>query len=224
MKTLYLTALAATLVLSAASRCCARPAPNRGARRAATAKLAKPASTADWVDIRKWPAYRGAELVQQVFLSAEQLKALSGQVPPEARLHLRGLKQVAILDFRLPDAAVAKDVIAFYEPRALAAGYKLLLKNLSDPGEEEAVYVRPNVGTLVVSLESEGENHRQVEIVSVKGPLGSLVALREATKKGDSRSSKPAPASPSRTRGTSGTGSWPTISAWNPWTGQTRFL
>lgn len=187
MKTTYLAALAATLALSAASPCRARPSPIRTARRAAPAKLAKPAPSADWPDILKWPAYRGAELVQQVSLSEEQLKQLAGQVPPEARPHLRGLKQVAVLGYRLPDTAVMKDVIAFYEPRALAAGYKLLMKDLTEPGEASAVYAGPNEGTLVVSVEREGESGRTVEIVSVKGPLAGLAALRGAMQKGGSR-------------------------------------
>jgi hypothetical protein len=204
VKTPSLAALAATLAVSAALPCGAQPAPNRPARPAKPAKLAKPAP-ADWLEIRNWPAYPGAEVVQQVFLSGEQLKQLAGQIPPEAQPYLRGLKQAAILGYRLPETTVIKDVIAFYEPRALAAGYKLLSKDLSDPGEASAAYVGPHGGTLVVSVDSEGDTGRLLEIVSVKGPIGGLAALGKAMKKGGGPSTKPAPASPNRTRGSSGT-------------------
>jgi hypothetical protein len=205
LKIRSLVALAATLALSAALSGGAQPAPSRPGRPAKPATLAKPAPPTDWLDIQKWPAYPGAELVQQVSLSGEQLKQLAGLIPPEAQPYLRGLKQAAILSYRLPETVVMKDVIAFYEPRVLASGYKILEKDLSDPGDVSATYVGQHSGTLVVSVESEGDKSRMLEIVSVKGPVGSLAALGKAMKKGGGGSSKPATASPSRKRGTSGT-------------------
>jgi hypothetical protein len=195
VKTLSLAALAATLALTAALPCGAQPAQNRPARSAKPAAPAKPAPS-DWLEIRKWPAYPGAELVQQVFLTGEQIKQLAGQVPPDVQPYLRDLKQAAVLGYRLSQTAVIKDVIAFYEPRVLAAGYKVLVKDLSDPGDASAAYTGPHGGTLVVSVDSEGEPGRLLEIVSVKGSLAGLVALGKAMEKGGSPSAKPAPAPP----------------------------
>jgi hypothetical protein len=196
-------------MLSAALPGGAQPVTNRPARPAKPAKLAKPAPPADWLEIRNWPAYPGAELVKQVFLSGEQLKQLAGQAPSDAQPHLRGLKQAAILGYRLAETAVIKDVIAFYEPRVLAAGYKLLQKDLSEPGEASAAYVGPNGGTLVVTVESEGEPGRLLEIVSVKGAIGGLAALSKAMKKRGGRTSEPAPASSGRTGRRSGAAARP---------------
>jgi hypothetical protein len=198
-------------MLSAALPGSAQPVTNRPARPSKPAKQSKPTPPADWLEIRNWPAYPGAELVNQVFLSGDQLKQLAGQVPPDAQPHLRGLKQAAILGYRLAETAVIKDVIAFYEPRVLAAGYKLLQKDLSEPGEASAAYTGPNGGTLVITVESEGEPGRLLQIVSVKGSIGGLAGLGKVMKKRGGRNPEPAPASSGRTRKTSGAAARPAV-------------
>ena len=73
-------------------------------------------------------------------------------------------------------ATVPAKVIEFYEPRVLAAGYKLMSKDLSDPEDADAVYTGPN-GILVLTVDNPDQGAREVEIVSVQGDLGGLAAL-----------------------------------------------
>jgi hypothetical protein len=182
VKTTCLAVLTAVLALSTTIPCSAQPAtkgPGRGDKAAAAAQR---------LDILKWPAYQGAELVQQISLSESQLKGLVNQVPG---MPLRGLRYVAVLSYRLPTTAAMKDVIAFYEPRALAAGYTVMAKEF-DPGEESAVYTGPKENILVLSVDKEGEADRRLEIVSVEGPISSLVSMGQVMKRAGTRSAKPA--------------------------------
>jgi hypothetical protein len=128
-------------------------------------------------DILKWPAYQGAELLEQVSLSGSELRALADKVPAEERQNLREIKSVAVVTYRLPRAAPLKNVIAFYEPRVLAAGYKILSKDLSEAGEAVAAYTGPKETLLVLTAENAGEGGRTLEIVSVEGPLSSLASM-----------------------------------------------
>jgi hypothetical protein len=105
------------------------------------------------------------------------LKALADKIPAEARPHFRGIKSVTVVSYRLPASAPLKSVIAFYEPRVLAAGYKILSKDLSESEEATAAYTGPNESTIVLSAENAGEGGRTLEIVSVQGPLASLASM-----------------------------------------------
>jgi hypothetical protein len=189
VKTTYLAALAALLALATAVPCSAKPATN-----GAPPAKAKPA--APRLDILKWPVYQGAELVEQVTLSESQLKAMASKIPAGEQMHLRELKQVTVLTYRLPATVAAKDVIAFYEPRVLGAGYKVFSKDLSDPGDVSTMYAGPKENFLVLSLENEGDSGRTLEIVSIEGPLSSLASLGNVMKKPATPGPKPAPTGP----------------------------
>jgi hypothetical protein len=188
VKTNYLAALIALLALSTAAPSFAQRATTGSSSSSSHTASSEPSrdkasSVAMRPDILKWSAYEGAELVKQVSLSESQLKALASKIPAEDRKHLRGLKYVAVVSYRLRGTAPLKDVIAFYEPRVLAAGYKLFSKDFSEPEEASAMYAGPKEAFLVFSAENEGEDGRTLEIVSVEGPLDSLASMGVVRKK-----------------------------------------
>jgi hypothetical protein len=156
-------------------------APVGVATAAPTAKRAAVAP-ANRIDILRWPAYQGATLLQQVSLSAREIQALAKHGPAEARAHLRGLKQVVVAEYRLASGTELMPVVAFYEPRVLAAGYKTLVKDFSEPDEVSVVYTGPGDHFVVISVEREGEGGGTLEIVAVEGPLGSLAGVGDAMK------------------------------------------
>ncbi|HTE21354.1 MAG TPA: hypothetical protein VK689_23570 [Armatimonadota bacterium] len=135
------------------------------------------------LDIQKWPVYPGAKITQQVFLTGDQLAAMSQQAPAAERPALSKLAGVTVLAYKLPADSVAKRVIEFYEPRVLKAGYKIMVKDTSDPEEMSAVYTGPEGGILVLHVDNVQEGAREFEIVSVRGDIGGLAALGKLQQK-----------------------------------------
>jgi len=128
------------------------------------------------LDITTWPAFEGATLTTEVNVDGEQLKQMGDAIPADAKPILGKLQFVNVRGYRLPKGADPKKVVAFYEPRVLAAGYKVLVKDFSEPGEGgSAVYTGPGGAILVLDVGDDGE--QELEIVSVLGDIKSLSAL-----------------------------------------------
>lgn len=176
MKRLLFLCLAAIAVSASPSFA----GPDEGGKEKAKEKAKS--KSADKLDIQKWPLYSGAELIRQVTLGGDQIASLAGGVPPEAKAKLAKLMDVVVLGYKLPGSTDLKKVIAFYEPRALAAGYKLLVKELGDPEDDEdeatAVFTGPEGGILVITASEEGKaKTKELEIVHVHGDLKGLAGL-----------------------------------------------
>jgi hypothetical protein len=190
VKSTYVTTLAAAFLLTAFAAEPAQPA--------AKAKPAGSTAPRHRIDILRWPAYQGATLIQQVSMSAKEIEALGAQVPADARGHLRGLKHVSVAAYRLPAGTPLRPIIGFYEPRVLAAGYKVLVKEFSDPAEVSAVYTGPGDRVLVLSAERDREEGGVLEIVAVEGPLDNLSAIGDVMKRMGRRVASPRSAASSR--------------------------
>jgi hypothetical protein len=127
------------------------------------------------LDLGKLPVYPGAELTQQVSLTGEQIASLTSAAPEAARANLAKLTGVQVLGYRLAKNAVAKNVLAFYEPRILGAGYKVMMKDQQEGKEVTGVFSGPNNSLVVVSISTAGTP--ELEIVSVQGSLAGLAGL-----------------------------------------------
>ncbi|HEU4752656.1 MAG TPA: hypothetical protein VFU47_06070 [Armatimonadota bacterium] len=182
--------LAVALALPATAGWCAAAKAKQEDRAAAK----RPPPPAPALDITRWPVYPGAALQQQISMTGDQLRAMGEEVPAEAKPYLGKLQGVQVLGYRLPETAAGKDVLAFYEPRALAAGYRVMVKDLSDDPEMSAVYTGPDSGILVLSIDREGQG-RTLEIVSVHGDIKAMAALKGLKEKGPG-ARKPAPPEP----------------------------
>jgi hypothetical protein len=196
VKTSLLTLLT-TLSLAGSAWSAPKPAPK------------KPAPVpAPKVDIRQWPVYPGAVSQDQLMMDGAMIIDLAGKnLAPREKEILSKLGGVQILTYRLTPDRTARSVIAHYEPNALRAGYKLMIKHLGEDDDDDeltaaAVYTHPGGGVLVVSLdgdEDKGGKNITLSVVSVIGSLNGLAdlariqGLAEAAGKG-TPAPKPAPA------------------------------
>jgi hypothetical protein len=165
-------ALAAALSLTGAGYAQAAQATGSG-------PAAKPAAKAPAgsLDISAWPVFPGSTLVQQVSMDRAQLTALQEQIPGEVREALSKLLGLQVLEYRLPANAVANRLVEFYEPRALAAGFKVMIKSMEAAHEANAIYTLPAGGLLVLNAQTPAKGERTLQIVLVQGELAGLSAL-----------------------------------------------
>jgi hypothetical protein len=193
----YTTAAVALLLATGAQAAPRRQAPQGLRRRAgidAPRRSHRPVSRE--LDLAKLPVYPGAELTQQMSLTGDQLRSFGAEVPEKTKEALKKLVGIQVLGYRLAKNAVPKNVLAFYEPRVLSHGYRLMMKDQGgdEPGEITGVYTNPNGGLVVISVSSD-EGFPELEIVSVRGSvngldgLGALGALEKLAPNGE----KPAP-------------------------------
>lgn len=173
MRYVWYTTAAVLLFATAVEAAPRRTAP-RGLRRQAAVQPARRTTQPPLreLDLGKLPVYPGAELTQQVSLTGEQIASFSAAVPEQARAALEKLNGIQVLSYRLAKNAVPKNVLAFYEPRILASGYRVMAKDLQDAGETTGVYSGPAGVLLVVTVSGP-----ELEIVSVKGNLAGLAGL-----------------------------------------------
>jgi hypothetical protein len=128
------------------------------------------------LDLGKLPVYPGAQLTQQVSLTGDQIASLASAAPEAARANLAKLTGIQVLSYRLAKNAVPKKVLAFYEPRILDAGYKVMMKDLEEAEESTYVFSGPSNGLLVVSVSTDDDDP-ELEIVSIRGSLAGLSGL-----------------------------------------------
>jgi hypothetical protein len=180
-------AMALTLVVSTAGWCGEKGEKDNGSSRSSRG--------AHNLDISKLPIYPGAELVREVNLGADQIKEMvknaSDKVSPKTLQGLDQLGGVMVRGYKLPKDASAKAVLAHYESRILAAGFKQIVKNI-EKDEAVGVYVSATMGVVVINVDNEDpEDGNQVEIVSVLGDMKALAKLGELEKlekqKGDKK-------------------------------------
>jgi hypothetical protein len=189
-------AVIASVGLAQAGTCAPKAEGGKGKVVVARAEGGAAGKASSRVDIRKWPVYTGAKLVQEVHVGGDQLNAFAGnkEIPPDARKALEKLLDVVVLGYQLPDRAEPRGVIDFYEPRILAAGYKMMVKDFSDPKDSSAVYTSADGGLLVLSVENEDpEDGYKLEIVSVQGNLKDISKLGVLGKLGGAAAPKAPP-------------------------------
>ena len=195
-------ATAALLLFVTAAEAAPREPSSRGLRRRASAQSSRGQSSRPAgreLDLTKLPVYPGAEQTQQMSFTGDQLGSLGAEVPEKAKAALKKLTGVQILAYKLPKNAGAKKVLAFYEPRILSHGYKLMMKDQGDEKNEiTGVYTAPNMGIVVISVSSD-EEFPELEIVCVQGGMGGLsgLAALESLEKLAPAEGKAAPEAPS---------------------------
>ena len=175
MNKAILTVLTA-LALPTAGWC--GPAPKKPAP---APKAAPPA-----IDIRQWPAFKGAVVKEQFFLSGKEIMAMAGPagVKPEETAALKGLGGLQVITYTIGvDIAPAK-LMGFYEPKLLGAGYKLMLKHMDDPDDDEpdavGIYTHPTGGFFVIAVGTDDEAKTktfELTLLSIRGDFGSLAGL-----------------------------------------------
>jgi hypothetical protein len=128
------------------------------------------------LDLGKLPVYPGAQLTQQVSLTGDQIASLTSAAPEAARANLAKLTGIQVLSYRLAKNAVPKNVLAFYEPRILGAGYKVMMKNFEEGEDSTYIFTGPNNALLIVSVSTDDDDP-ELEMVSVRGSLAGLSGL-----------------------------------------------